>query len=134
MLPAVFPQVEIVKRVSHEGRRLTVRALCAEAGIECRVTGPAVERVIYVRFAQELAAAREPGPTGVVSITVNEVEVLKKAILALGILAYAVFDYTARESLRGLPEARLSLPLGRPCIGRPKSGAERTRKWREKTR
>ena len=53
-----------------------------------------------------------------------------RAILALGILTYAVFDYAARESMRGQPEARMAFPVGRPRKAHPLSGAERQRRWR----
>jgi hypothetical protein len=138
MLPAVFPKVMIVKRVVR-GRASTVRSLCRVAGIDCRVTGPTAERRIYLRFTREIEIAREPGPFGFVSIgvpdkgtpAVSTPAVSKEqAVLVLGILAYAVFDYAARESMRGRPEARLKLPLGRPRKARPLTGAERQRRWR----
>jgi hypothetical protein len=130
MLPAVFPKVAIVKRVPR-GRGSTVRSLCRAAGIDCRVTGPAAERRIYFRFTSEIEIAREPGPFGSVSVGIpDKGDGKEQATLALGILAYAVFDYAARESMRGRPEARLKLPLGRPRKVRALSGAERQRRWR----
>ena len=56
-----------------------------------------------------------------------------QAILALGILAYAVFDYAARESMRGRSEARFSFPVGRPHKTHPLSGAERQQRWRQRS-
>jgi hypothetical protein len=129
MLPINLPEVTIAKEVAR-GRRATVRSLCQEADIECRVTGPSTERVIYLRPARELEASREPGPSGSVSIGMPGSKKKEQAILALGILAYAVFDYAARESMRGRPEARCSPSLGRPRKIHPLSGAERQRRWR----
>jgi hypothetical protein len=129
MLPAIFPKVMIVKRVIR-GRLMTVRSLCQAAGIECRVTGPAAGRRVYLHMADKLEASREPGPSGRVSVGLPGGSKKDRAILALGVLAYAVFDYAARESMRGRPESRLSLPLGRPRKAHPLSGAERQRRWR----
>ena len=129
MLPAIFPDVEIVKRIP-TGRETTVTSLCEEAGIECRVTGPSAGRKIYLR-SDLLSVSREPGPSGSVAIGIPDGDRRARAILALGILAYAVFDYAARESMRGRPEAKMSLPPGRPRKPHPLSGAERMRRWRD---
>lgn len=129
MLPAIFPEVAIVKKVPG-GRRSTVSSLCRTAGIECYVTGPAAERTVYLHPRSQLDAVREPGSLGSVSIGLPRGSRKDQAILALGILAYAVLDYAARESMRGIPEARLSLPPGRPRKAHPLSGAERMRRWR----
>jgi hypothetical protein len=128
MLPAIFPDVEIVK-VIPAGRETSVASLCGEAGIECRVTGPSADRKIHLR-TDRLSVSREPGSSGSVAIGLPSGDNKKRAILALGILAYAGFDYAARESMRGRPEARMSLPPGRPRKPHPLSGAERTRRWR----
>ena len=129
MLPAILPDVVIEKRVPR-GQRSSVRLLCEAAGIECRVTGQAAERVVYITRSDELRAAREPGPLGFVSVGIPEGSKKDRAVLALGILAYAAFDYAARESMRGCPEARMSLPAGRPRKARPLTGADRQRIWR----
>jgi hypothetical protein len=131
MLPAIFPKTSIVSCAAR-GRQMTVRSLCREAGIECRVTGPPASREIHLLPASELGVAREPGPSGTVSIRIPSGNRKEQAILALGILAYSVFDYAARECMRGLPESRLSLPLGRPLKAHPLSGAERQRNWRKR--
>jgi hypothetical protein len=131
MLPAIFPEVKIAK-ADRGGRAMTVSSLCDEAQIPCRVTGPAADRVVYLRQTAALEASREPGAFGVVSIGVPAGKEQRRAVLALGILAYAVFDYTARESMRGRPEAQLARPVGRPRKAVPLSGAERQRRWRSK--
>ena len=129
MLPAIFPDVEIVKKIP-AGRETTVSSLCEAAGIECRVTGPSAGRKIYLR-SDRMSVAREPGSSGSVAIGLPDGDRKEQAILALGILAYAVFDYAARESMRGRPEARMSLPPGRPRKPHPLSGADRTKRWRD---
>ena len=133
MLPAVFPQVAIVRslggHVSGSDRRTTVRALCREAEIPCLVEGPPAERAVHVVHGS-LWAAREPGPMGAVLVAVPAGPRRRRALLALGVLAYAVFDYAARECLRGRPEARLAPPAGRPRSAAPLTGAERQARWR----
>jgi len=129
MLPAILPKVAIMAQVPR-GAETTVSALCDDAGIECRVTGPSAERCVFLRRAAVPEASREPGSLGCVSIGLPESDKKASAILALGILAYGVFDYAARESLCGRPESRLALPLGRPRKAKSLTGAERQRRWR----
>ena len=131
MLPAFFPKVSIVAKAPTDGRRYTVRSLCERAGIPCRVTGPSALRQIHLRYADEFEIAREPGSMGRVAIGVPHDD-QASAVLALGALAYAVFDYTARESMRGRPERKTASVRGRPRKAHPLSGAERTKKWRAK--
>lgn len=126
-----MPRVRVVRRIDPRGvRSTTVGALCRVAGVECDVTGPATEREVYVYRASKLSVSREPGVMGAVAVGVAELGEKDRAVLALGVLAYAVFDYVARESMRGVPEARMSSPVGRPRKAHPLSGAERQRKWR----
>ena len=132
MLPAIFPDVEIVPRAPRVGRRETVESLCREAHIDCRVTGPSAGRVVYIRRASKFEIFREPGSLGVVSMGVPKDDVRERAVLVLGALAYAVFDYAARESMRGRPESKPCLPVGRPRQALVLSGAERQRRWRER--
>ena len=131
MLPVLFPSVGITKNI-RKGQKSTVRTLCLEAGIECKVTGAAAEREVYLHVSPKLEAMREPGAYGRVSIGSPEKDVRKRAIVALGILAYSVFDYASRESLRGRPEVRCALPVGRPRKSKPLRGAERQRRWRNR--
>ena len=89
-------------------------------------------RKIYIRQADKITIMREPGTIGTVAITLNELDEKASATLALGILAYVVFDYVARESVRGRPEMKTAPPRGRPPKPRVLNGAERQRRWREK--
>ena len=132
MLPALMPKVQIAAKVPRGGHSHTIRSLCQAAEIECRVTGPSIERKIYLNEGA-LGVVREPSSTGAVSVTLPTFDAdkqKKRAVLALGILAYAVFDYAARESMRGRPEAQMALPVGRPRKIHPLSGAERQQRWR----
>jgi len=133
MLPAILPMVKIMSKVP-QGNLHTVESLCEIANIECRVTGPTAARQIYLRDTDKLEAAREPGSLGIVSIGLPPGSQKDNAILALGILAYAVFDYTARESMRGRPESKMSLPLGRPRKAQSLSGAERQQRYRTRSK
>jgi hypothetical protein len=133
MLPIIMPQEMIVEKAPR-GHRWTVKSLCRAADIECRVTGPAAGRRVHLRRSKSLDIFREPGSLGLVSVGVPGGSKKDRAVLALGLLAYVVFDYAARESMSGRPEARFALPVGRPRKARPLSGAERQRRWRGKSR
>ena len=135
MLPLLTPQPTIVKQCCPLGELETVASLCLKAGIACRVTGPAADRTVFVHAVQNSSnehIEREPGAYGPVFIKVSGKTSCRRALKALGFLAYVVFDYAARESLRGLPEARSALPVGRPRKAHPLSGAERQRRFRGK--
>jgi len=132
MLPIIMPKATIVKRCRRSGKKHTVASLCREAGLECRVTGPAASRRVYTELADHPYIEREPGPYGSVAVGVHGKTGSAQALLALGFLAYEVFDYAARESLRGKEEAGLVMPPGRPRKARPLSVAERQRRWRER--
>lgn len=129
MLPAIFPKILIVKKAPR-GRSETIQSLCDQAKIECKVIGQAIDRKVYLNTGDNMKIFREPGSYGAVSLVLPRKSQVETAELALGILAYAVFDYAARESMRGQPASRSSRPLGRPKKARPLSGAERQRRWR----
>ena len=134
MIPAMFPPATIVVEAPR-GKTHTVESLCHQAGIECRVTGPSASRVVYLHRAGHLEVHREPGNTGAVSVGLPgdlPEKPREAALLVLAVLAYVVFDYAARESVRGRPEMRVSLPRGRPRSPTTMTGAERQRRWREK--
>lgn len=129
MVPIHFPKVMIVKKIPRGG--VDVAELCRMAGRECRVTGPAAHRRVKIQASPRLTISREPGPLGAVAIGIPR-STKKPFVLALGVLAYAVFDYAARESVRGWSEMACSPPRGRPRSPRPLTGAERQRRWRER--
>jgi hypothetical protein len=129
LIPLFFPKVSIVAQVPR-GTPTTVEALCHRAGIECRVTGPSAGRRVFLRTSRQFAISREPGNLGIVSISLPSTNPRRRAVLSLGALAYAVFDYAARESVRGWSEMRVAPPRGRPRTPRPQTNAERQRAWR----
>ena len=132
MLPAILPKVKIVKCSSIGETILTISELFDVAEIECRVTGPSTERKVCLMVGDQIEITREPGPMGMVSLTLPPSNDKTRAVLALGVLAYAVFDYVARESMKGHPLAKSALPHGRPRKVHPLSGAERQRRWRQR--
>ena len=132
MLPAILPNVKIVKWSSVNGPIYTIGELCYRAEIECRVTGYSTERRVCLQAGDQLEITRQPGPMGLVTLTLPPGDDKTRAGLALGVLAYAVFDYVARESMRGRPESQSTLPLGRPRKAHPLTGAERQRRWRQR--
>ena len=114
MLPAILPAVKIAARVPR-GSRATVRSLCRDAGIECRVTGPAAERVIYLvppkkTASREVSVVREPGAYGAVSIGLSQARGSQRGF------APGVFD-PARGSQRVFDPARGSQTRGSQTRG-----------------
>lgn len=130
MIPVFLPKVKIVTKV-RMGREFTIEKLCQLAKIECKATGPSIRRIVSIFDSDELVIEREPGELGKVGIGLKTLA--KKAeIFALGVLAYAVFDYAARETMRDLPESKSVFPVGRPRKPRALSGAERQGRYRER--
>ncbi len=132
-LPVYFPTADVVA-VLPPGEYLTLRDLCERAGILCRVSGPPAQRRVRLCEAATLRALRKPGPLADVWLSVPRGHRKKQALLALGLLAYGVFDYGARESLRGLQEAHPTPGPGRPASGKALSPVERQRRHRTRIR
>jgi hypothetical protein len=132
-LPVFFPACDVVA-VLPPGERLTLRALCERAGLACRVSGPPARRRVRLADGPALRALRKPGPLSDVWLAVPRGDPKKRALQALGLLAYGVLDYGARETLRGLPIACPSPGPGRPASGRALSSAERQRRHRMRLR
>jgi hypothetical protein len=131
-LPIFFPPSEIAA-ILPPGKPTTLRKLCQIAGIDCRVTGLSARRRLRLGDAAPMKAIRLPGALGPVWLGISKKEKpARRALLALGLLAFSVFDYGARECLRGLDEANASPGRGRPRKLRPLTLAERQRRWRQK--
>lgn len=132
-LPVHWPTAEVAPALP-AGSRVTVAALCRRAGIPCHVTGPPARRPVRLAVSKLLRAVRLPGPFGEVWLGVPRGARRRVALVALGMLAYGVFDYTARESLRGVAAGRPGPGRGRPRTGRALSNAERQRRYRSRNR
>ena len=130
-LPVFFPAADVAGTLP-PGKRLTVRELCNRAGVECRVTGAPAERRVRLSEAPALRAVRAPGPHSEVWLGVPRGDPRRRALYALGLLAYGAFDYCARESLRGLAIAKSGPGPGRPASGAAMSSAERQRRYRRR--
>ena len=128
-LPGFFPTPEPSLRLP-AGEKTTLSKLCDLAGIECRVSGISAERQIFVTESSEMRIVKRPGALSDVWLGVPLGTEKRRALLALGMLAYGEHDYGARETLRGLPESRASAGPGRPRSRRPLTGAERQRRHR----
>ncbi len=130
-LPVFFPAAEVAATLP-AGEGLTVRELCGLAGVACRVTGAPAERRVRLGEASVLRAIRAPGPLSEVWLGVPPAQARARALTAVGLLAYGVLDYCARESLRGLAIAKPSAGRGRPISGRAIVAADRQRRYRER--
>lgn len=112
------------------GEKITLSSLCDLAEVACRVSGISAERSIFVAAAPEMRIIRQPGALSAVWLGVPPGTGKRRALLALGMLAYGEHDYGARETLRGLPESQASAGPGRPRSRKPLTGAERQRRHR----
>ena len=130
-LPVFFPVPEIALELP-EGDPVTLSSLCEAAGVSCRVTGLSAGRHLKIAACPRMRVVRAPGTMSAVWLGIPPASPRRRALLALGILAYSVFDYGARETLRGLPESRAAAGPGRPRVGRPATPAERQRERRKK--
>lgn len=133
-LPVFFPAPVYVRQI--RGRTRSIEELCRLAGVECRAFGKWVSRPVVIRaVGDRIRVAAEPGDWGVVEITVPASVQLQqeRARLALGALAYSLFDGVARASVAGHDWSRAALPRGRrPGAARPKSNAERQQIFRQR--
>ena len=130
-LPVFFPSPVYVRRL--HGRSVSVEGLCRLAGVECRALGNWVKRPVVIRPGKDRIVIRaEPGDWGTVEVTTpdNARTARDRARLALGALAYSLFDGVARASIAGRKWSRAALPPGRrPGPARAKSSAERQREY-----
>jgi hypothetical protein len=131
-LPVFFPVPKITLRLP-EGRSTSLPALCEEAGVACRVSGLSASRPLATATTPRMRVARMPGALSAVWLGIPPGSPRRRALLALGMLAYAVFDYGARETLRGLPESRAAAGPGRPRSARALTPAERQRRRRARS-
>lgn len=129
MIPVFLPPASIVTKVPR-GKSYTVESLCHLAGIECRVTGPSARRRVVLRKSKKFEVSREPGNLGAVSVGHPRAHTRRHVVLALGVLAYSVFDYSTRESVRGWSEMRPPVPHARTKPYRLMTRARHQREWR----
>jgi hypothetical protein len=130
-IPVFIPQ-PLVALTLPDGEDVTFCLLCELAGVRSRVTGLSTGRPLRISPAANLSAVKLPGALSPVWLGVPAGTPRRRALLALGLLAYGVFDYAARETLRGLQVSRACADPGRPSSGRALSPAERQRRHRQK--
>ena len=133
-LPVFFPAPIYVRHI--RGRARSIEALCRVAGVECRAFGNWIDRPVVIHSnGATVRVVAEPGDWGAVEVTVPAAVRSEKnrARLALGALAYSLFDGVARASVAGHAWSRAAIPRGRrPGAARPKSNAERQQAFRER--
>jgi len=128
MIAFVFPPAPEISLHFPPGRRTSLAKLCQQAGIPMRVTGLGAHREIFIADSPEPRIMRKPGTFGDVWMGLPPANDKKRAEMALCLLAYAAFDYAARECVRG--HVSFSGGRGRPRRGHPMSAAERQRRSR----
>lgn len=131
-LPVHFPAPRYVADIATT-EAVPLSSLCQRAGVACQGLGAWTERKVVLVAGESLKLEAMPGYAAPIRITLPlpSLEGQRAARLALGALAYGAFDLVARESIRGTAWSRAGVP-GRPRSANPQSGAERTRRWREK--
>jgi hypothetical protein len=117
-------------RVLHQ---ISLNDLCAVAQIKCRVSGGAQneKRIFICESEHHFQVAAIPWLLSYVGVWKDWQLKRLEALRVLEVLAYAFYDYEAREcvSFRGLFVARR--PVGRPAsLGRARTAAERMRDMR----
>jgi hypothetical protein len=130
----LYPPPEIVASLQAKGA-LSLRALCALAGVPCRASGAWTERKVRLVRGTGLRIRKEPGDEGMVEIALPDVAGVRSttaARAALGVLAYGLMDLVARESVRHADWARPAPPRGRPKTGLALPNRERQRRFRER--
>jgi hypothetical protein len=132
-MPLFFPPATYVPGLTLRAP-ISLRELCARAGVECRASGSWTERQIELVNAVTLKIAAAPGDWGEVRLELPRIGKLSQARLALAALAYGLHDLVAKESIRGAEWARVTPPRGRPKTGQALTNRERQRRYRAKNR
>jgi hypothetical protein len=133
-IPLFFPPVDYVPRLRLSKQALSLRALCGAAGVSCKASGAWTERIVDVIPYRNLQIVAEPGDWSPVQISVPGVSGRAAARLALAVMAYAVHDLVAKQSISGVAWRRISAPRGRIASGTALSVAERQRRFRARHR
>lgn len=133
MMPLFMPTARIVATLRLR-KATTIAALCAAAGVACRASGAWTQREVALECADSPAVDAEPGSWGRVRVGVPPAyarTARERARYGLAVLAYALMDPVARESIRGCDWARPG-QRGRPTTGalsnRQRQAAFRARK------
>ena len=129
-IPLFFPPVRYVPRLAISARATTLRALCDSAGVACKASGAWTDRVVDLVTAESVQISAQPGDWSAVQISLPGSDQRNRARLALAIMAYALHDLVARQSIMGAPWAQISLPRGRIASGAALSTTERQRRFR----
>ncbi len=133
-IPLFFPAIEYVPRLKVGARAMTLRTLCEAAGVLCKASGAWTGRVVDLAFGNHLQIIAEPGDWSGVRVYSPITDRQQLAQLGLAVMAYALHDLVARESIVGAPWARISPPRGRVARGTALSSAERQRRFRARQR
>ena len=125
-----------VRQIRGRSRARPLDELCRVAGVECRAFGHWRKRPVVIRAqGAAIRANAEPGDWGAVEVVVpgNVRSERERARLALGVLAYSLFDGVARASIAGCAWSRAAMPRGRrPGTARARTNTERQREYRKR--
>jgi hypothetical protein len=112
---------------------MSYRELCSLAGIPPRVSGPDLDRRVYILSGEQHAYPVDvPDEIGVAFPAFGGTQ--PDALRILETLAYGFLDYAAREAVKGRGLFTATSHPGRKFTGKALTGAERMRRLRLKTR
>lgn len=110
----------------------SIAELCERVNIPCLASGNWTQRKVEIRYGEILTIEAEPGDWGAVRLTIKKSTKIKEAQTALLILAYALHDLVAKESIKNLPWSKVPVPRGRIRTGKALTNAERQKIFRER--
>lgn len=101
--PKSLPDWKTVEIDSLSSETVTVRSLCIQAGIRCRVSGGFHPVIKLGRFGGHFRGS-DAENRSVLFVNTEKLpsETTERSIRILEILAHSFHDYAARESVRGL--------------------------------
>lgn len=135
-LPLFFPAPSYVTSATAQadvGTTMSLRELCARAGVACQASGAWTERCVTLTDTEGPGFVRaKPGSSAAVCIGVPPAyQGDDRHRYALGVMAYSLMDLVARQSIAGAPWAKVER-RGRPALpaGQRLSNKERQRRHR----
>lgn len=131
-VPLFFPVPRISKAID-SSQAVALEDLLQIAGVPCRASGAWTKRPVVMEPTDATAVfiEREAGDVSCVRIGVpRQLSAQDQARYAAAVMAYAVMDLVARQSLKGVAWAHPAKPAGRPPTGRARTAAQRQRAFR----
>ncbi len=132
--PLFYPQVTYGSFVQNQGDVvLNLKKLCKYNNVVCKYSGPLLKRKIILSKSTHKAIVMNPSNQTVCVKIPYRLRSKKSYHYVLCVMAYAVFDLAARQSVFKNPAFCKVQIVGRPRKGRTLSNAERQARFRSKS-